>query len=52
MSRNYVEMTKKKLSKTIGGMQYFKQRRQRKNNKNFRRHHGEWEINVGNQLYK
>lgn len=35
MSRNYEEMTKKKLDKTIGGMQYFNQRRQRKNSKDF-----------------
>ncbi len=32
MSRKHVE---RKDKKTIGGMQYFKQRRQRKNSKNF-----------------
>lgn len=32
----------------IGGMQYFKQRRQRENSKNFGRYHGEWKINMGN----
>lgn len=36
MSRKYVEMSKEKVGKMIGGMQYFKQRRQRKNSKNFR----------------
>lgn len=36
MSKNYMEMTEKNLYKTIGGMQYFKQRRQRKNGKNLR----------------
>lgn len=36
MSRSYVEMIKEKSWKMIGGMQYFKQRRQRKNSKNFR----------------
>lgn len=36
MSRNYVEMKKQKAKNMIGGMQYFKQRRQRENSKNFR----------------
>lgn len=35
MSRNYV-VSEEKVRKMIGGMQYFKQRRQRKNSKNFR----------------
>ena len=35
MSRKFVEMSKEKSDKMIGGMQYFKQRRQRKNSKNF-----------------
>ena len=35
MSRKYVEMSKEKSERMIAGMCYFKQRRQRKNSKNF-----------------
>lgn len=34
--RNYLEISKENVRKMIGGMQYFKQRRQGKNSKNFR----------------
>lgn len=36
MSRNYMKIATKTLRKMIGGMRYFKQRRQGKNSQNFR----------------